>query len=103
MISKKGLPRKIFHIKFVLHLEEFEHEWGSLFIPPHNFLRKTWLKRYCALYNASNHGIQRIELFETEEAYVKQNPSKIIPLIDCWKVTPLPQKHQANVFEVRTK
>ncbi|GFQ65598.1 docking protein 1 [Trichonephila clavata] len=76
---------------------------GFLFIPPHNFLRKTWLKRYCALYNASNHGIQRIELFETEEAYVKQNPSKIIPLTDCWKVTPLPQKHQSNVFEVRTK
>ncbi|PRD21431.1 UNVERIFIED_CONTAM: Docking protein 1 [Trichonephila clavipes] len=76
---------------------------GFLFIPPHNFLRKTWLKRYCALYNASNHGIQRMELFETEEAYVKQNPSKIIPLTDCWKVTPLPQKHQSNVFEVRTK
>ncbi|GFT74388.1 docking protein 1 [Nephila pilipes] len=76
---------------------------GYLFIPPHNFLRKTWMKRYCALYNASNHGIQRMELFETEDAYVKQNPAKIIPLTDCWKVTPLPQKNQSNVFEVRTK
>ncbi|CAL1279126.1 unnamed protein product [Larinioides sclopetarius] len=84
---------------------------GFLFIPPHNFLRvsllfplkKTWMKRYCALYEASNHGIQRMELFETEDAYVKRNPSKIIPLTDCWKVSPLPQKNQPNVFEVTTK
>ncbi|XP_035216391.1 uncharacterized protein LOC118189827 [Stegodyphus dumicola] len=76
---------------------------GFLFIPPHSFLRKTWTKRYCALYNASHHGIQRLELFESEDAYVKQNPTKIIPLTDCWKVTAAPQKHQPNVFEVRTK
>ncbi|GBM22606.1 Docking protein 1 [Araneus ventricosus] len=76
---------------------------GFLFIPPQNFLRKTWMKRYCALYEASNHGIQRMELFETEDAYVKRNPSKIIPLTDCWKVSPLPQKNQPNVFEVTTK
>ncbi|KAF8790605.1 uncharacterized protein LOC129960740 [Argiope bruennichi] len=76
---------------------------GFLFVPPHNFLRKTWMKRYCALYKASNHGIQRMELFETEDAYVKQNPTKIIPLTDCWKVSPLPQKNQPNVFEVITK
>lgn len=58
------------------------------------------MKKYCALYNASNHGIQRLELFETEDAFMKQSPSKIVPLTDCWKVTPLPQKNQPNVFEV---
>ncbi|KAG8194420.1 hypothetical protein JTE90_011030 [Oedothorax gibbosus] len=76
---------------------------GFLYVPPQHFLRKTWTKKYCALYSASNHGIQRIELFETEEAFTKLSPSKIVPLTDCWKVTPLPQKNQPNVFEVRTK
>lgn len=89
-------------IVFAMDLEEAV-KIGFLLVPPQSFLRKTWLKRYCAVYNASNHGIQRIEVFESEDAFVKQNPNKIIPLTDCIKVSPAPQKQQPNVFEVRTK
>lgn len=75
---------------------------GILFVPPQSFLRKSWQKRFCALYKASNHGIQRLEIFDNEEAYSKLAPSKIIPLTDCIKAIPAPQKQQSNVFEVRT-
>ncbi|XP_054708923.1 docking protein 3-like [Uloborus diversus] len=88
-------------LKLNMDMEE-AFKTGFLLIPPQIFLRKTWIKRFCALYNSSNHGIQRMELFESEDTYIKKNPSKIITLTDCVKVIPTPQKNQANVFEVRT-
>lgn len=76
---------------------------GLLFIPPQSFLRKNWSKKFCALYRASNHGIQRLEMFDNEDNFYRQTSYKIIPLTECVKVTVVPQKHQPNVFEVRTK
>ncbi|XP_023227697.1 docking protein 1-like [Centruroides sculpturatus] len=90
-----------------MKLEAMEKEetfkTGPLFIPPQSFLRKNWHKKFCALYKASNHGIQRLEIFDNEDNFYRQTSYKIIPLTDCVKVTILPQKHQPNVFEVRTK
>lgn len=54
------------------------------------------------MYKASRQGIQRLEVFDTEEQFLKQNANKIIALTDCLKVAPAPQKQQPNVFEVRT-
>ncbi|XP_015926286.1 docking protein 1 [Parasteatoda tepidariorum] len=76
---------------------------GYLFTPPQTFLRKTWSKKYCVLYEASQQGIQRLEIFENDDALARQSPSKIIPLNDCWKVAAYPLKNQPNVFEVRRK
>ncbi|XP_054159632.1 uncharacterized protein LOC128957842 [Oppia nitens] len=79
---------------------------GSLYVPPQGFLKqkKSWQKKYYVLYRNSHQGIQRLEVFDSEDQYIKQhNCLRIIPLSDCLKVVPLPQKQQSNVFEIRTK
>ncbi|XP_013779100.1 uncharacterized protein LOC106463599 [Limulus polyphemus] len=77
---------------------------GFLCIAPQRqgILKKSWSKRYIALYQTSINGIRRLEIFDRENNFLRQTPSKIIPLTDCIKVMPASQKQQANVFEVRT-
>lgn len=77
---------------------------GFLCIAPQRqgILKKSWSKRYVALYQTSINGIRRLEIFDGENNFWRQTPSKIIPLTDCIKVMPASQKQQANVFEVRT-
>ncbi|CAG2118540.1 unnamed protein product, partial [Medioppia subpectinata] len=75
---------------------------GALYVPSQGFLRqkKSWQKKYYVLYKSSRQGIQRLEVFDSEDQYVKQhNCLRIIPLSDCVKVAPMPQKQQPNVFE----
>lgn len=75
---------------------------GVLSTPPQGkLLKRTWQKKYYALYQANNFGIERVEIFDTEDQFLRhRNPVKLIPLNDCIKVVQAPQKHQHNVFEV---
>ncbi|KAG1681915.1 Docking protein 2 [Nymphon striatum] len=67
-------------------------------------LARSWHRKYCALYKLSNKGIQRLEVFENEDNFMKDmSPWKIIPLNECIKVSELNQKNLLNLFEVRTK
>ncbi|GAB6033090.1 hypothetical protein CHUAL_012703 [Chamberlinius hualienensis] len=78
---------------------------GYLLTPPQGkLLKRTWQRKYYALYRASNYAVERVEVFDNEEGYLQLATSKrIIPLNDCVKVVQVPQKNQQNVFEVRTK
>ncbi|KAF4518278.1 hypothetical protein B566_EDAN005846 [Ephemera danica] len=77
---------------------------GFLLFPPHGILKKkSWPKKYCKLFKASKHGIERLEVFETEEDGNKNKSSIIITLENCVKISPTPQKHQDNAFTIVTK
>ncbi|XP_077543784.1 docking protein 3-like isoform X1 [Haemaphysalis longicornis] len=67
------------------------------------FLKKSWLHKYCALFNNSRHGVKRLELYDSEEHYSRHALQKCITLEDCIKVLPALQKQQPNVFEVHTR
>lgn len=63
-------------------------------------LQKSWVQKYCALYNNSRHGVKRLEIYDSEETFSRHAQRKILTLEDCIKVVPALQKHQTNVFEV---
>lgn len=66
-------------------------------------LQKSWVQKYCALYNNSRHGVKRLEIYDSEETFSRHAQRKILTLEDCIKVVPALQKHQTNVFEVQTR
>lgn len=88
-----------------MEIQDFPIKHGYL-ATPHTqiILKRTWQRKYCALYGASSYAVQRAELFESEEAFIRNSSTcKLIPLNDCVKVVQAAQKSQPNVFEVTTK
>ncbi|KAF7991756.1 hypothetical protein HCN44_010557 [Aphidius gifuensis] len=77
---------------------------GTLMFPPQDMLgklKKTWHKKYCLLYKASNCGIERLEVYDNKDDYVNQQPPhKIITLESCVKIKP---SNQSKIFIVVTK
>lgn len=63
-------------------------------------LQKSWQKKYCQLFRSSKHGVDRLEVFDSEEEVGKISSNVIITLENCIKITQDAQKHQANVFAV---
>ncbi|KAL1122637.1 hypothetical protein AAG570_002964, partial [Ranatra chinensis] len=63
--------------------------------------QKSWHKKYCQLFPASQQGIERLEVFENEEDAAKTHSTSIITLESCIKITQDPQK--SHVFVVMTK
>lgn len=79
---------------------------GYLWFPPHGVLgqlKKSWHKKYCQLFKCSKHGIDRLEVFDSEEEVGKTSSNIIITLENCIKIMQDAQKHQSNVFVVITK
>ncbi|XP_015781273.1 uncharacterized protein LOC107359302 [Tetranychus urticae] len=80
---------------------------GYLYIPSQSFLKlkQSWSKKYFALYKRSSSGIQRLELFDSQESHLKKSNTliKIIALNECHKVSITTHKQQSNVFEIRTR
>ncbi|XP_054284474.1 docking protein 2 isoform X2 [Macrosteles quadrilineatus] len=80
---------------------------GYLWLPPQGVLsqlKKSWQRKYCKLYKASKYGIERLEVFDSEEDAMKTSLMPIITLENCIKITEDPQKHnQPHVFLVVTK
>ncbi|XP_075533045.1 docking protein 1-like isoform X2 [Dermacentor variabilis] len=76
---------------------------GYLHVLHQGFLKKSWLHKYCALYDSSRHGVKRLEVYDSEESFSRHAQQKCITLEDCIKVVPALQKHQPNVFEVHTR
>uniref|UniRef100_T1J1D5 Uncharacterized protein n=1 Tax=Strigamia maritima TaxID=126957 RepID=T1J1D5_STRMM len=77
---------------------------GYLHTPPlGKLLKRSWQKKYYAVYQASNLGVERVEVFDSEMLFTRhQSPNKLIPLNDCIKVVQAQgtQKNQNYVFEV---
>ncbi|XP_046387000.1 uncharacterized protein LOC124156475 isoform X2 [Ischnura elegans] len=79
---------------------------GYLLFPPHGMLgqlKKSWHKKYCQLFNLSQHGIKRLEIFDSEDDVRKSNSVRIITLENCVKISQDSQKHQQFVIMVVTK
>lgn len=76
---------------------------GYLHVLHQGFLKKSWLHKYCALYDCSRHGVKRLEVYDSEESFSRHAQQKCITLEDCIKVVPALQKNQPNVFEVHTR
>ncbi|CAG9134844.1 unnamed protein product [Plutella xylostella] len=49
--------------------------------------KKNWHQKYCILYNASNQGIQRLEIYDNKEDVNTAVIPKIITLENCIKIT----------------
>lgn len=64
--------------------------------------QKFWQKKYCQLFKASNHGIERLEVFENKDDSLKNSVVKIITLENCIKITQDAQKSNPFVFSVST-
>lgn len=78
---------------------------GYLLFPPHGVLghiKKSWQRRYCQLFKSSKHGIERLEVFDSEEDLWKTSTVRIITLENCIKITQDIHKHP-NVFTIITK
>ncbi|KAH8018920.1 hypothetical protein HPB51_013986 [Rhipicephalus microplus] len=76
---------------------------GYLHVLHQGFLKKSWLHKYCALYDSGRHGVKRLEVYDSEEGFSRHAQQKCITLGDCIKVVPALQKQQPNVFEVHTR
>ncbi|XP_071448289.1 uncharacterized protein Dok isoform X2 [Hetaerina americana] len=81
---------------------------GYLLFPPHGMLgqlkfQKSWHKKYCQLFNLSQHGIERLEIFDSEDDARKSSSVRIITLENCVKISQDSQKHQQFVIMVVTK
>lgn len=64
-------------------------------------IQRRWLSKYLVLYDGSKSGIKRLELFDSEIKFKKQNPAKIIPLVDCIRVVTCQRGHKTSyTFEV---
>ncbi|BET01571.1 PTB domain (IRS-1 type) [Nesidiocoris tenuis] len=75
---------------------------GYLLVPP-LVLKKKWQKKYCVLYSFSNHGIERLELYDHEDDASKKSCTKLITLENCVKISLDPQKNQQFAFSIITK
>ncbi|XP_058800212.1 uncharacterized protein LOC131669395 [Phymastichus coffea] len=77
---------------------------GLLLLPPQGMLgqlKKTWHKKFCQIFRASNYGIQRLEIYDNQdEAASQQHTQRIITLEACVKIAP---SAQTNVFTLVTK
>lgn len=62
------------------------------------FLQKTWQKKFCQIFNASKYGIERLEIFDSQEEVLSQQHSpRILTLEACVKIAP---SNQPRVFAV---
>nr|CAD7589699.1 unnamed protein product [Timema genevievae] len=79
---------------------------GYLLFPPQGVLgqlKKSWHKKFCQVFKASKRGIERLEVFDSEDDTGTNTSLRIITLENCVKITPDAQKHQLNVFTIVTK
>jgi len=70
---------------------------GYLWIPHQgskNHQKKPWRKLFCQLFSASQQGIERLEVYESEENVSSSLPERIITLENCIKITKDPQRNQ---------
>ncbi|CAB3375553.1 Hypothetical predicted protein [Cloeon dipterum] len=81
---------------------ELPYKEGFLLVPFISALlkKKTWQKRYCKLFKGTKHGLQRVEIFETEGDSWKNNIIKFLTLDNCIKISPTPLKNQSLTFTI---
>ncbi|XP_059488489.1 docking protein 3 [Neocloeon triangulifer] len=82
---------------------ETPYKEGFMLVPLQSGLlkKKTWHKRYCKLFKATKHGLQRLEIFETDaDSTWKNNIIKFVTLDNCIKISPNPQKNQPLSFSI---
>ncbi|XP_014205535.1 uncharacterized protein LOC106637316 [Copidosoma floridanum] len=64
---------------------------GYLLLPPQGMLqqlKKSWYKKYCQIFKPSKYGIQRLEIYDSqEEALTQQHTQRIITLEACIKIS----------------
>nr|CAD7195343.1 unnamed protein product [Timema douglasi] len=65
--------------------------------------QKSWHKKFCQVFKPSKRGIERLEVFDSEDDTGTNTSLRIITLENCVKITPDAQKHQLNVFTIVTK
>lgn len=85
---------------------EYPLKEGFLWFPPHGVLgqlKKSWQKKYCQLFRRSKNGVDRLEVFDSEDDVGRTSSNVIITLENCVKISQDAQKHQPNVFAVITK
>lgn len=80
------------------------YKQGYLWIPPNGQVKKKfWQKKFCQLFYSSKRGVDRVEIYDSEENASKTLSVPIVTLEDCVKITQDPQKTQSFVFTVVTK
>ncbi|XP_043276422.1 fibroblast growth factor receptor substrate 2 [Venturia canescens] len=85
-----------------LHDEPFFQ--GQLLFPPQGVLsqlKKTWHKKFCQIFKASKYGIERLEIYDSQDEILSQQHSpRILTLEACIKIS---SSNQPRVFTVVTK
>ncbi|XP_014256550.1 docking protein 2 isoform X2 [Cimex lectularius] len=61
-----------------------------------------WQKKYVRLFQFSNRGIERLEIYENEDDIAKRCTTKVIGLETCIKISSEPQKNQPFAFSILT-
>nr|BAN20322.1 downstream of kinase [Riptortus pedestris] len=83
---------------------DIPYKEGYLWIPPNGQVKKKlWQKKFCQLFCASKRGVDRLEVYDSEENASKTLSCTIVTLEDCIKIIQDPQKTQPHVFTVVTK